>query len=163
MLVTMVIRLPARDGSHHGQPPKSRIDVTARSGSYFTVTTGVDTALTGQPNQRANQILSDPYMPNRTFSQWLNPAAFAAAASGTYGTMPIDALLGPGRWNVDMGVTRSFPVARHQLQFRLEAFNVFNHMNPSNPVSSLSSLNFGQITSTATDQRIVQLALKYLF
>jgi hypothetical protein len=137
--------------------------VTARSGSYFTVTTGVDTALTGQPNQRANQVLSDPYMPNRTFSQWLNPAAFAAASSGTYGTMPIDALLGPGRWNVDMGLTRSFPMAGHQLQFRLEAFNVFNHVNPSNPVSSLSSLNFGQVTSTATDQRIVQLALKYLF
>ena len=55
-----------------------------------------------------------------------------------------------------LGGTRS-------LQFRLEAFNVFNHVNPSNPVSSLSSLNFGQITSTATDQRIVQLALKYLF
>ena len=52
---------------------------SARSGSYFTVTTGVDIALTGQPNQRANQILDDPFMPNRSFSQWLNPAAFRAA------------------------------------------------------------------------------------
>ena len=82
--------------------------VSARSGSYFTVTTGVDNALTGQPNQRANQVLDDPFMPNRSFSQWLNPAAFQAPAPGTYGTMPLDAILGPGRWNVDMGLSRSF-------------------------------------------------------
>jgi hypothetical protein len=137
--------------------------VTARSGSYFTVTTGVDNALTGQPNQRANQILSDPFMANRTMSQWLNPAAFAAPAAGAYGTMPIDALRGPGRWNVDMGLTRSFGVGTGQVQFRFEAFNVFNHVNPSNPVSVLNNANFGQVTSTATDQRILQLALKYVF
>lgn len=137
--------------------------ITARSGSYFTVTTGVDNALTGQPNQRANQVLSDPFAANRTLSQWLNPAAFAAPAAGTYGTMPIDALQGPGRWNVDMGLTRSFGVRTGQVQFRFEAFNVFNHVNPSNPVSVLNNPNFGQVISTATDQRILQLALKYLF
>ena len=138
--------------------------VTARSGSYLTVTTGVDTALTGQPNQRANQILADPFTPDRTQTRWLDPAAFATPASGTYGTMPIDAIRGPGRWTVDMGLTRSFRVVdAQQLQFRLEAFNVLNHVNPSNPVTNLSSSNFGQITSTATDPRILQLAVKYQF
>ena len=39
--------------------------VSARSGSYFTVTTGVDNALSGQPNQRANQVLDDPFLPNQ--------------------------------------------------------------------------------------------------
>jgi hypothetical protein len=137
--------------------------VTARSGSYFTVTTGVDNALTGQPGQRANQVLDDPFMANRTLSRWLNPAAFAAPAAGSYGTMAIDALQGPGRWNVDTGLTRSFGVGTGQVQFRLEVFNLFNHVNPSNPISVLSSPTFGQVTSTATDQRIMQLALKYLF
>jgi hypothetical protein len=137
--------------------------VTARSGSYFTITTGVDTELTGQPNQRANQVLDDPYAANRTFAQWLNPAAFQAPAAGAHGTMPIDALVGPGRWNVDMGVTRAFRIDRRQLQFRLEAFNVFNHVNPANPVSALNNPNFGRITAAATDPRILQLAVKYLF
>jgi hypothetical protein len=137
--------------------------VTARSGSYFTVTTGVDNALTGQPGQRANQVLSDPFMADRTFAQWLNPAAFAVPAAGTYGTMPIDAILGPGRWNVDMGLTRSFRVTSQQLQFRFEAFNVFNHINPANPVTTMNSPSFGKIIATSTDPRILQLAVKYLF
>jgi hypothetical protein len=99
----------------------------------------VDNALTGQPNQRANQVLDDPFMPNRSVTQWLNPAAFKAPAPGDYGTMPIDAFRGPGRWNVDMNLTRSLPLAGQQLQLRLEVFNVLNHINLSNPVTSLSS------------------------
>jgi len=138
---------------------------SARSGSYFTVTSGVDNALTGQPNQRANQILDDPFMPNRTFSQWLNPAAFQPAAAGTYGTMPIDAILGPGRWNVDMGLSRSFQLGSQQMQFRWEIFNVFNTMTPNNPISTLNSSDFGRVTSLAagTAPRIMQLAVKYVF
>lgn len=75
--------------------------VAARSASYFTVLTGVDNALSGQPNQRANQVLDDPFVPNRDVNQWLNPAAFQAPAPGTYGSMPLDAIKGSGRWNVD--------------------------------------------------------------
>ena len=139
--------------------------LTARSGSYFTVTTGVDNALTGQPNQRANQILDDPFMPNRTFAQWLNPAAFQAPAAGTYGTMPIDAILGPGTWNVDTALSRSFRLAAQQMQFRVEAFNLLNTVTPANPVSTMNSSDFGKVTSlnTTTAPRIIQLAVKYMF
>jgi hypothetical protein len=137
--------------------------LSAASGSYLTVTTGVDNALTGQPNQRANQILDDPFMPNQSFAQWLNPAAFRAPDPGTYGTMPIDAFRGPGRWNVDMNLTRSLPLAAQQVELRLEVFNVLNHVNPSNPVTTLNSSNFGQITSIANPPRIVQVAVKYIF
>ncbi|OLC78963.1 MAG: hypothetical protein AUH72_15195 [Acidobacteria bacterium 13_1_40CM_4_65_8] len=82
--------------------------LSARSGSYYTVTTGVDNALSGQPNQRASQTLTDPFVANPTFAQWLNPAAFQAPTAGTYGTMPLDAIRGFARWGIDMGVTRSF-------------------------------------------------------
>ena len=140
--------------------------LSARSGSYFTVTSGVDRALTGlATNQRANQILDDPFMPNRSFSQWLNPAAFQVPALGTYGTMPLDAILGPGRWNVDMGVSRSFRLGSQQMQFRWETFNVFNVMTPNNPVSALNNSDFGKVTSLAagTAPRIMQFAMKYMF
>ena len=88
------------------------------------------------------------------------------ADAGTYGTMPIDAILGPGRWNIDMGLSRSFGVgADRQVQLRWEVFNVLNTVNPDNPVSTLSSPDFGQITALAggTAPRIMQLAVKYLF
>jgi len=148
---------------------------SARSGSYFTVTTGTDVALSGlATNQRANQILDDPFMPDRSFSQWLNPAAFQKAdtmAPGTYGTMPLDAILGPGRWNVDTGLSRSFRFGSQSMQFRWEVFNIFNTMTPgsgsnsSNPISALNSSDFGKMTSLApgTAPRIMQLAVKYLF
>jgi len=139
--------------------------VSARSGSYFTVTTGVDNALSGQPNQRANQVLPDPFMQNRSFTQWLNSAAFQAPAPGTYGTMPIDAIQGPGRWNVDMGVSRAIAIGTRQVQVRWEVFNLFNTVNPDNPVATLNSPDFGRITALAggTAPRIMQLAVKYQF
>jgi hypothetical protein len=139
--------------------------VSARSGPYFTVTTGVDNALSGQPNQRANQVIDDPFMPDRTVNQWLNPAAFRAPASGTYGTMPLDAIQGQARWLVDMGISRAIPVGSHQLQLRWEIFNVFNTVNLDNPVSTLNSPDFGRITALApgTAPRIMQLAIKYQF
>ena len=139
--------------------------LSARSGSYFTVTTGVDNALSGQPNQRANLALDDPFAANRSFSQWLNAAAFQAPAAGTYGTMAIDAIEGPGRWNVDMGLSRSFGLGGSQVQLRWEVFNVLNTVNPDNPVATLSSPDFGRIIALApgTAPRIMQLAVKYIF
>jgi hypothetical protein len=59
---------------------------------------------------------------------------------------------------------RSFRVGgERQIQFRLEAFNVLNRVQLGLPVSSLNAPNFGVITSTAGEARILQLALKYVF
>ena len=141
--------------------------VRAQSGDHFNVVTGADSALTGQTNQRPNQILADPYL--KTGNQWLNPAAFQAPAPGTYGNVPINGFIGPGLWNVDMGITRSFHTgASREVQLRVELFNVFNTVQKLDPLTApniyaaLNSPTFGQIT-TAADPRIVQLALKYVF
>ena len=88
-----------------------------------------------------------------------------APAQGTYGSMPLDAIQGPGRWNVDMGLSRTIPVGGRQLQLRWEVFNVFNTVNLDNPVATLNSPDFGRITALAagTAPRIMQLAMKYQF
>ena len=45
--------------------------------------------------------------------------------------MPIDAIKGPGHWNIDMGLSRSFRAgADQQVQLRWEVFNVLNTVNP---------------------------------
>jgi hypothetical protein len=139
----------------------------AQSGDHFNVVTGADSALTGQTNQRPNQISSDVY--KKQGNQWLNPAAFQAPAPGTYGNVPINAFIGPGAFNVDMGITRSFHTGgTREVQLRIELFNVFNTvqkldpLTPPNLYAALNSSNFGMITSAA-DPRIVQLALKYVF
>jgi hypothetical protein len=51
----------------------------------------------------------------------------------------------------------------HQLLVRTEFFNAFNAPQFGNPGASLGTGTFGRITSTAADNRQIQLALKYSF
>ena len=144
---------------------------------------GTDVALTGTPStagntgvdQRPNQILPSPYLPNKGANGWLNPAAFALPAPGTYGTLGNRNIVGPGSIVFNMGLTRLFAIKEKQsLQLRAEVFNVANHVNycaaPSQgivpaircPDDNLNSPTFGKILSSA-DPRIMQMAVKYVF
>src|SRR6267142_948120 len=90
-----------------------RISGIARylSGQYLTIASGIDTSLTNAlGGDRANQVLPDPYAPNKGFTQWLNPRAFAQPADGQFGNMAVNNVLGPGNIRIDMGLTRSFRV-----------------------------------------------------
>lgn len=135
----------------------------AASGSRLTVTTGVDRALTGAAGvQRANQVLDDPYGA-RTINNWLNPAAFAQPALGTFGNSGRNAYEGPGSRVVDLSLVRSFRfMETHRIEARIEAFNAFNWFRWGNPITNLNNANFGRILS-AGDPRIMQFALKYQF
>src|SRR6266850_23244 len=155
----------------------------AVTGGYLSVASGTDIALSGTPStagntgvdQRPNQILPSPYLQNKGANGWLNPAAFASPAPGTYGTLGNRNIVGPGSIVFNMGLTRSFAIKEKQsLQLRAEVFNVANHVNycaaPSQgivpaircPDDNLNSPTFGRILSSA-DPRIMQMALKYLF
>ena len=142
------------------------------SGSRLTPVTGVDTALTVQPDQRALQTLPDPYSDGRVEVRadgspsavvYLNRDAFAAPAPGSYSAERPRSILGPASFTNDLAVTRRLRLPKGQaLQVRWEIFNVLNHVNYLAPVVSLNSANFGRITTTG-DPRIMQFALKYEF
>jgi Carboxypeptidase regulatory-like domain/TonB dependent receptor len=132
-----------------------------QSGSPFSVTTGVDNALSGLGGQRAVQVNDDIYG-DRSVNNYLNINAFTSPAPGTYSTLRPNAFYGPSRLLNDLALTRSFHLAARQLQFRWEVFNVLNKANFNNPTSALNSTNFGRILS-AGDPRIMQFALKYDF
>ena len=137
--------------------------VRLSTGSYLTPVTGVDGALTGQQDQRPNQVLANVFQANKNNDVWVNPAAYAAPAAGTYGNAGRLSVLGPGIIRIDMGLTRTFQVREGQtIQIRAEAFNLPNHVNPGNPTMTLNNQNFGKILS-AGDPRLVQLGLKYSF
>jgi hypothetical protein len=132
-----------------------------QSGNRASVTTGVDSALTGMGGQRAVQILDDPYG-DRSPNNYLKRAAFTSPPTGTYSTLPPNSILNPSRLTNDLALTRSFRFAERQLQFRWEIFNVLNHTNFNAPITALNNGNFGRIQS-AQDPRIMQFALKYEF
>ena len=113
-------------------------------------------------NQRVNQVLGNPYG-NKTVSSYLNPAAFTLPALGTLGNLGKSNIAGPGTWQFDMALSRTFQIRESKtVEFRAEAFNVTNSMRMTDPVGNFSSGAFGQVTSSL-DPRIMQFALKYLF
>ena len=144
----------------------------AASGRPINITTGLDRALTGAPNvQRPNQVLDDPYG-NKTWDNWLNPAAFAQPALATFGNAPRNAALTMGTRVVDLSLVRAFRIATAQrLEARIEAFNAFNWFRPlsqgagganTSPVTNLSNANFGRYLAS-DEPRILQFAVKYQF
>jgi hypothetical protein len=137
--------------------------VSILSGPWLTVLSSLDNALTGTTDQFPNAVGISPYADNRSIAHWLNPAAFAQPALGTYGNMNPQSVTGPGSIGIDMALARTFRIReRASIMIRGEAFNLPNHVNPGNPVLDLTSNNFGQILSAA-DPRIMQLALKFVF
>jgi hypothetical protein len=144
-----------------------------RSAQYFTVSLNTDVALNGQvgTNQRPN-LVGDPYPANQSVTNWVTKGAFGAPAAGQLGNLGIGDIKGPGLFQLDLAVSRTFRLTEHQnFQLRGEAFNLPNHLNPNTPVATLNSGNFGQILSdisgtsglSAGDYRVIQVALKYVF
>ena len=134
------------------------------SGSQRSVTTSLDRALNGitSPGQRVNQVLANPYG-DKSLTNYLNPAAFALPALGTFGNLGSRNIAGPRNWQFDVSVSRTFQFAEMQkLEFRAEAFNITNSLRMENPNTVLNSNTFGQVTR-ARDPRIMQFVLKYLF
>jgi carboxypeptidase family protein len=132
-----------------------------QSGSRFSVTTGVDNALSGQGGQRAVQILDNVYG-DGSVNNYLDRNAFTSPDPGTYSTLKPNAFVGPSQFQNDLALTRTFKLATRGFQFRWEVFNVLNKANFNNPTSGLNSTNFGRIL-TAGQPRIMQFALKYDF
>jgi len=142
-----------------------------RSGTPITVTSGVDSALTGVGGQRPNQVLDDVYCVQRSPSCWLNPKAFTVPTTGTYGNLGAYNIYGPNYFSVNVSVSRRFAIfENHAFEIRGEAFNVQNRVNFNVPTTALNSANFGKITSDVNSAgsangspRIIQLSAKYSF
>ena len=144
--------------------------LSARSGTPLSVTTGVDTALSGISNQRANQVSDDVYGDPQEDAQgrlanYLNRAAFVSPAPGTVGTSVRNGIKGPSYWNgVNLGLRRLIRFSGTQnVELRIESFNLFNSFSWGNPTTNLSSGQFGRITLQAGEPRIMQFAVKYAF
>ena len=139
--------------------------LTARSGSWLTVTTGRDIALNGQrfQEQRVNQVSDDVYGA-RSLASYLNRAAFAQPALGTFGNEERNSIRGPNFWTTNLALSKLVPFGAGQsVEFRLEAFNLLNHFNWGNPGTNFNAGTFGRIQSIAGEPRIMQFGIKYGF
>jgi len=143
--------------------------ITLTSGSPFDVNESFDSQNNDGLNEgqeRPDLVSGVPMtVRNKNASMWFNPAAFTASVYH-YGNSPRDPLVGPGRHVADLSVFKTFKMPyseQHSLQIRAEFFNTFNTPQLNAPDSSLGDPAFGQVTSTAIDNREIQIALKYIF
>jgi hypothetical protein len=147
--------------------------VNVHSGSRLTVLSGRDSAFNGQANQRVDQISNDVYG-DKTLNNYLNRAAFAQPAPGTFGTHKRNSITGPGFWKIDLAVSRLVSFASTQnVELRVEVFNLLNTFNWGNPETNFNAGTFGRITSMAgsgpnsfgppASPRIMQFGVKYGF
>jgi len=119
---------------------------------------GPDDAVTGDPDR------------------WFDPAAFVLQPIGTYGNASRNELIGPDLKTTDLAFTKVVPWsslgAGGHLELRIEIFNLFNNVNfgpPSlvafsgtgNETAPLPS--FGQIRTTVTSARQMQLGVRVVF
>jgi len=80
------------------------------------------------------------------------------------GNLGRDTFTAPGWSNLDLSIIKDTRITESKmLQFRAEFFNILNEATFSTPRSTLSSPGFGYTTATATNQRIIQFALRFVF
>ncbi|MCX6596081.1 MAG: hypothetical protein NTV70_06915 [Acidobacteria bacterium] len=128
----------------------------------------------------------NPFIRDTNNMQWLNPAAFAIPAAGSYGNLGRNALRGPGMYQLDFNVSRRMPMGESRaLEFRCDFYNLLNHTNfasppatlpnalpalqPGMPFSAATAPGFGVITSTIGRNiglgtaRQIDLSLRFSF
>jgi hypothetical protein len=103
---------------------------------------------------------------NPTRLAWFNKSVFSQPAAFTYGNAPryVSEVRSDATNNMDFGLQKTFPILEKvRLQFRAEAFNAFNHNQFSAPTTNITSPTFGQITSSRSTPRNIQLSLRLTF
>jgi hypothetical protein len=164
---------------------------SAQTGEAITAVMSADYSNTGSFSYRPDQVANPSNFSFNTASQgtdyqcsnpghqtldcWFNQAAFVTPAlapgqqaAHMYGDSKVGNLRGPHLVDFDFVLQKNFKIhEQQQLQFRAEFFNLFNHPNFGLPGGSgqiaVDYPGAAAITSTATDNRQVEFALKYTF
>jgi hypothetical protein len=137
----------------------------------FDITCGSNNTCTSRPDLAANCSL----YANQSFNQWFNPACYSVPAPGLFGNLPRQSLVGPNLRTLDLSLLKDTALRENfRIQFRAEAFNILNRTNLGGPSTGLYSAGAvagtgnslataGQITSTVTTARQLQMSVKVVF
>jgi hypothetical protein len=120
----------------------------AHTGRPYSVTINNDSALDGEPNQRAAIVPgANPLLPSNRprlakVREYFNIDAFTYPTVGTFSPVGRNSFIGPGYIMTNMTVGRDFPLQGvregMRLNIRVEGYNVFNTPNLGQPQSTFS-------------------------
>ncbi|MPY87011.1 MAG: hypothetical protein GEU99_03725 [Luteitalea sp.] len=137
----------------------------AYTGTPFTIA-GSNSAL----NQRGDQQTADQVGELRYLGPSADEPLYDVSAweniTARYGNSGRNSVYGPGRWNYNMSLFRTFALnQRMRLQLRLEGFNITNRIHWNNPPTgwrNVGNANFMRIDSTGP-ARNFRLGLRLTF
>ena len=140
--------------------------IQVASGNPYDVLESSDTQNTDNQWERPNRVAGQKLgVAHRSIDNWFNTAAFSPSVL-EFGDSTRNPLVSPATRVVNLAIMKDIqmPFSESQrLQMRFEAFNALNTPQWATPDSNLGDGTFGQVTSTASDNRELQLALKYFF
>jgi len=144
-------------------------------------TSGIFSAVAGQPFQLTDSgaslnAVDQQQTPNQigpvkklggigSGNPFYDPSAFASVTTpGTYGNVGRNSLRGPDSINFDFSLFRTFrPLEKLEVQFRVDAANLFNTPHFDNPNGDFTSSDFLTITSARNDERQFRFGLRLAF
>jgi trimeric autotransporter adhesin len=120
---------------------------------------GVDTTTSGNWQDR----IASADHPSAT---WLNPAAFSAAAAGTFGNAPrlIVETRSPILTQTDLSAAKNVGLGGGKtVQLKIEVINLFNRLQPRGSNMSVTQGNaaFGRIVAQSGFMRLTQVMIRY--
>jgi Carboxypeptidase regulatory-like domain/TonB dependent receptor len=134
-----------------------------QSGMPVTITQATNfNSFAGYSLQRPT-ITGDPKLPSdqRTTSRFFNTAVFTTTPQFAIGNASRNPVRGPAYRNLDLALVKKTKLSeRTNLEFRAEVFDLTNTPAFAQPNGSFGSPAFGTITSTTTDPRVIQFALR---
>jgi hypothetical protein len=137
--------------------------LSVQSGMPIPVTQATNNnAFAGFALQRPNLVGTPNLAPAlRTPAHFINTAAFATAPQFTIGTASRNPARGPAYRDLDFALSKHIGLpGETDMEFRGEIFDLFNTPEFAQPSGSFGSAAFGSITSTVTDPRVVQFAIR---
>jgi hypothetical protein len=137
--------------------------VSFQSGMPVTVTQATNNnAFAGFALQRPNIVANPSLTPSlRTTARFFNTAAFSTAPQFVIGTASRNPVRGPAYRDFDLALVKHTKLlAETDMEFRGEIFDITNTPAFAQPNGSFGSAAFGSITSTTTDPRVVQFAIR---
>lgn len=140
--------------------------VTLQSGMPFAITQATNfNAFAGFGTQRPT-LHGSANLPadQRTVQHFINTAAFSITPQFKLGNASRNPARGPAYRDLDLGLVKDTPLGdRLSLELRGEVFNTTNTPAFAQPNATVGVANFGSITATTADPRVVQVAGKLRF
>lgn len=161
-------------GLNNGSPPLARPNWVPGADRH-TATANIPQGYFFNPS-----VFMRPFVRAGQIMPSSNGAAVADAMGTDIGNVARNILHGPPQRNVDLSISKRIPFGESKnFEFRADFFNLFNQVNLANPISDLNAVlltegsldpitgqiikpgDFGRITSTSNNPRLIQFGVKF--